>query len=122
MADKDIERAKALLKSAEKLYAEGDLAGVAGLAYQAFESAVIAFNKTVKGKDIASHGYRMETAKKIYSEHVHDIDFLWELRNIDFYGNIRPGFDAELRKEKVSKALETVKEIIEKTEALVRSR
>nr|WP_279383650.1 hypothetical protein [Methanobacterium formicicum] len=39
MVDLDMERAKNLLKSAEDLYEQGDLAGVAGLGYAAFESA-----------------------------------------------------------------------------------
>lgn len=39
MADLDMERAKNLLDSAEDLYQKGDLAGVAGLSYAAFESA-----------------------------------------------------------------------------------
>jgi len=121
MADKDLGRARALLKSAETLYKEGDLAGVAGLAYQAFESAVIEFNKIVKGKDSASHKSRMETAKDIYAEHIHDLDFLWEMRNIDFYGNKKAGEveDAGLEKEKIAKVLTTVRDIIIKTEELL---
>jgi HEPN domain-containing protein len=122
MADRDLKRAKALLASAEKLFEEGDLAGVSGLAYQAFESALIAFNKTVKGKDVASHQYRMETAKRVFSEHKEDLDFLWEMRNIDFYGNVRPGIDAELGKEKVEKALGTVRMIIERVGELILSK
>lgn len=42
MADLDLERAKKLLKSARDLFNKGDVQGVAGLAYQAFESANIA--------------------------------------------------------------------------------
>ncbi|NYZ77214.1 hypothetical protein H0O02_02770 [Candidatus Micrarchaeota archaeon] len=98
MAERDIKRAKALLDSAETLYNEGDLAGVSGLAYQALESAIIAFNKIVKGKDVASHQFRMETAKRIFSGYSEKLDFLWEMRNIDFYGNVKPGIDAELKK------------------------
>lgn len=124
MAQKDLERAQALLKSAELLYNEGDIAGVAGLTYQAFESALMAFNKIVKGKDIPSHKYRMKTAKELYSEHFEEVDFLWEMRNIDFYGNIRPGDDVEpdLKKEKLKKSLETVKDIVEKTEELLKEK
>ncbi len=44
MADLDMERAKKLLESAEYLYQKGGLAGVAGLSYAAFESAVISPN------------------------------------------------------------------------------
>lgn len=120
MAERDLTRAKALLNSAQKLFEEGDLAGVSGLAYQAFESALIAFNK-VNGKDVASHSYRMQTAKKLFSEHRDDLDFLWEMRNIDFYGNIKPGMNAELEKSRVEAALGTVRRIIEKVEVLIRN-
>lgn len=124
MAQKDLERAKALHKSAELLYKEGDMAGVAGLTYQTFESALMAFNKIVKGKDIPSHKYRMKTAKELYSEHFEEVDFLWEMRNIDFYGNKRPGEneDIELQKEKLKKSLESVGDIIEKTEELLKDK
>ena len=124
MAQKDLERAKALLQSAELLFEKGDMAGVAGLAYQAFESAIMAFNKIVKGKDIPSHKYRSKTAKEIYSEHFEELDFLWEMRNIDFYGNRKPGKDedAHLEKEKLEKSLTTVRDIIEKTEELIKKK
>jgi len=122
MAERDIKRANALLDSAETLFNEGDLAGVSGLAYQALESAVIAFNKIVKGKDVASHRFRMETAKKFFSEYSEKLDFLWEMRNIDFYGNVKPGIDAELKKEKVKEALETVREIVGKIESMLENK
>lgn len=119
MADRDITRAKALLESAEHLFDEGDLAGVAGLAYQAFESAIIAFNKNAKNKDVSSHRNRIETAKRIFSDCSEEIDLLWEIRNIDFYGNIKPGVDAELNKEKVKSALSSVREMVERIEEML---
>jgi HEPN domain-containing protein len=124
MAQKDLERAKALHKSAEMLFKEGDMAGVAGLTYQAFESALMAFNKIVKGKDIPSHKYRMKTAKELYSDHFEEVDFLWEMRNIDLYGNRRPGEDEDvgLQKEKLKKSLASVGDIIEKTEELLKKK
>ncbi len=122
MVERDLTRAKALLASAEKLYRTGDLAGVAGLAYQAFESAVMAFNKIVKGKDVASHQRRMQTAREIFSERADDLKFLWNMRNIDFYGDVSPGDFGELQKERVEKVLVTVREIIEKTEKMVKSK
>ena len=78
----------------------------------------------MKGKDIPSHEYRSKTAKEIYSEHFHDLDFLWEMRNIDFYGNRKPGKDedAHLEKEKLEKSLTTVRDIIEKTEELIKKK
>ncbi len=63
MADLDLERAKNLLKSAKVLYERGDMAGVAGLAYAAFESAIIALTKKKNGMDYPSHLLRRERAK-----------------------------------------------------------
>ncbi len=63
MADLDLERAKKLLKSAKVLYERGDMAGVAGLAYAAFESAIIALTKKKNGMDYPSHLLRRERAK-----------------------------------------------------------
>ena len=76
----------------------------------------------VKGKDVASHRFRMETAKKFFSEYSEKLDFLWEMRNIDFYGNVKPGIDAELKKEKVKEALETVREIVGKIESMLENK
>ena len=87
MADVDIERAKVLLASARDLYQQGDLAGVAGLAYQAFESSMIALTEEVNGADPGSHAARRSRAKVLLSSHHEKIDFLWEVRNVDFYGN-----------------------------------
>ena len=53
--DLDLERAKKLLKSAFDLFNQLDLQGVAGLAYQAFESANIALIKKKNGCDQKSH-------------------------------------------------------------------
>ena len=55
MADLDLERAKKLLKSAQDLFNEGDVSGVAGLAYQSFESAIIALLKKRNGYDQDTH-------------------------------------------------------------------
>ena len=50
MADIDFERAENLMKSARYLLSQDDLAGVAGLAYQAFESAFKEFEHAYKIK------------------------------------------------------------------------
>ena len=91
MARIDIDRARKLLRSAEILYETGDYHGVAGLAYQAFESAVMCLIEIENGEDQRSHARRRKRAKQLLSEYGDKIDNLWEIRNIDFYGNVRLG-------------------------------
>jgi len=92
MADLDLERAKRLFKSATALYERGDLAGVAGLAYAAFESAIIALTTKRNGLDYSSHSLRRQRAKVLLENYRDTIDVLWEVRNIDFYGNVKIGY------------------------------
>ncbi len=61
-----MQRAKNLLKSAEDLYEQGDLAGVAGLAYAAFESAIMSLTDKINGKDYKSHNLRKKRLKRCY--------------------------------------------------------
>ncbi len=84
MVDLDMDRAKNLLKSAKDLYEQGNLAGVAGLAYAAFESANMTLTDKINGKDYRSHNLRRERAKTLLKKHQDKIDILWEIRNIDF--------------------------------------
>lgn len=92
MADLDLERAKRLFKSATALYERGDMAGVAGLAYAAFESAIIALTKKRNGLDYSSHSLRRQRAKVLLENYRDTIDVLWEVRNIDFYGTVKIGY------------------------------
>ena len=108
-----MERAKKLLESAEHLYQKGDLAGVAGLSYAAFESAVISLTEKMNGKDYPSHHLRKKRAKELINKYQHQMDLIWEIRNIDFYGNIKIGSrKREISSEEVKDALESVKKII----------
>lgn len=91
MVDLDMDRAKKLLKSAKDLYEQGDLAGVAGLDYAAFESATMTLTDKVNGKDYKSHNLRRERAKTLLKKYQNKIDLLREIRNIDFYGNVKIG-------------------------------
>ena len=118
MANRDIKRAKSLLKAAEHLYGYGDMAGVAGIAYQSFESAIMALNKK-HGKDKPSHVFRRDEAKKFISDFEEKIDLLWEFRNIDFYGDIEKGKEKELNKDQIKESLEIVKKVIELVEKLL---
>ena len=91
MADIDMDRAKRLLKSAKDLYEQDDLAGVVGLAYAAFESATMSLTTRINGKDYSGHYSRKERAKKFLTKYQNELDMLWEIRNIDFYGNVKIG-------------------------------
>ncbi len=120
MADLMLKRAKQLLKSAEELYKMEDLHGVAGLAYQAFECAVIALNRSKNGKDIPSHQYRRKRAEEKIASCKNKLDFLWEARNIDFYGNANPNEELkELSKEQIKECLAIVTSIIEEIEEML---
>ena len=120
MADIDMERAKRLLKSAKTLFNEGDLYGVAGLAYQAFESATIALTARINGRDPKRHLSRTRRAKEIVSKLKDRIDFLWTARSIDFYGNVRLGEEKrEITPEEVKEALDVVEEYIKEAEKIL---
>jgi HEPN domain-containing protein len=117
MADLDLKRAKSLLESAKALYERGDMAGVAGLAYAAFESSIIALTKKKNGTDYPSHLLRRERAKVLLDKYQEKIDVLWEVRNIDFYGNVKIGSKmSELSNDEVKDGLNAVEEIIEEVE------
>lgn len=113
MADLDLERAKKLLKSARDLFSKGDAQGVAGLAYQAFESANIALLKKKNGRDQKSHFGRKKRAKELLTQFEDKIDSLWQIRNIDFYGNIAiDGDEEEIDPDDVKECFEVVESII----------
>ena len=122
MADLDLDqkRAKNLLESAKALYERGDMAGVVGLAYAAFESAIIALTKKKNGTDYPSHLLRRERAKVLLDKYQDKIDVLWEVRNIDFYGNVKVGTEMrELSRAEVEAGLNAVEKIIEEVEKVL---
>ncbi|MEN4005935.1 MAG: HEPN domain-containing protein [Methanobacteriaceae archaeon] len=120
MADLDMERAKKLLKSAEDLYEQRDMAGVAGLAYAAFESATMVMTGKVNGKDYKSHNQRRKRAKELLNKYKDKIDLLWEVRNIDFYGNVKIGAKKrEVSEEEVKECLNVIKTIIKEIEKIL---
>lgn len=120
MTDGDMKRAKSLLKSAQDLYEKGDMAGVAGLAYAAFESATMALTLKLNGKDYPSHNLRRRRAKDLLKTHQNKIDLLWEIRNVDFYGNIKLGSQKrDISPEEVLDSLNTVKDILDEIESLL---
>ena len=115
-----MDRAKKLLKSARDLYEQGDMAGVAGLAYAAFESATMTLTDKINGKDYKSHNLRRERAKELLKRNQDKIDLLWEIRNIDFYGNVKIGAPKrEITEKEVQNGLNAVEKIIEEIEKIL---
>jgi len=117
MVNLDLKRAKDLLRSAETLSEGGDLAGSGGLAYQAFESAVMAVIKFKGGKDYPDHIKRRKKAEELLKVSEEAAKKLWEVRNVDFYGNEKIGEEArELEKEEIKNSLAEVRKVIRKIE------
>lgn len=109
-----------MLKSAQGLYEQGYLAGVAGLAYAAFESATMTLTIKINGKDYSGHNLRRERAKTLLKKYPDKIDLLWEIRNIDFYGNVKIGAKKrEITLEEVKESLNAIKTIIREIEEIL---
>lgn len=120
MADRDIDRAEGLLRSARTLLNSGDVAGVCGLAYQAFEAAVDALNKHLAGSVAANHTARRQIATTLLHGRQADIEFLWDARNVDFYGNTMPGAPPQtLAAADVERALRTVAAILDDIRVMI---
>ena len=93
---------------------------MAGLSYAAFESAVISLTGKINGKDYPSHKLRKKRAKELIDKYQHQMDLLWEIRNIDFYGNIKIGSQKrEISEKEVEEALKSVKKIIVEIEKII---
>lgn len=121
MVDIDLKRAKNLLKSAEDLFEYGDIYGVAGLAYQAFESATMALLKKINRRNQLTHLSRRKRAKTLLKKYKDKIDFIWSARNIDFYGNIRIGEGKkEITMEEVSECLSLISSMIKDIDDLLK--
>jgi HEPN domain-containing protein len=120
MAEVDLSRAKSLLRSARELFELGETAGVAGLAYQAFESATMFLLEEVNGSDGTTHSSRQARAKALLRRYGGEVDFIWRARNIDFYGNVRLGEKKEeLSRDDAKRALSLIGGMLEEVEALI---
>lgn len=75
----DLKRAKSLLKSAEGLFQQGDFAGVSGLAYQAFETGIIALSEVLKESSI-DHLSRRKRAEELLGVSTEITKKLWRSR------------------------------------------
>ena len=113
----NLKRSNDLLKSAKDLLEKEDYAGVAGLAYQAVESAIIALTEKINGKDKTGHYSRRKRAQEILDLSKETLNKLWSSRNIDFYGNERIGGEKkELDMEDIKESVDKAEEIIGKVE------
>lgn len=123
MVNIDLKRAKNLLNSARILFEEGDIYGVSGLAYQAFESATIALLREVNGYEQTTHFSRRRRAKDLLKKYREKIDFIWEARNIDFYGNIRVGKKKrEITEREAKDSLFLIENMIKEIEDLLKEK
>ncbi len=109
----NLKRSNNLLKSAKDLLEKEDYAGVAGLAYQAVESAIITLTEKVNGKDKQNHYSRRKRAKEILNLSKETLNKLWSSRNIDFYGNEKIG------EEKKELGIKEIKECVDKAEEII---
>jgi len=120
MARIDMERAKALFKTAKNAYESGEVAGVTGLSCQAAEAAFISLAEEMNGHDPGTHASRRKRAEELLVSGRNRTDAIWKARNVDFYGNTKLGG----RKRRVTpkmayKALVTVEKIIDEVETLL---
>lgn len=86
-----MERAGELLAAARDILEGGRVAGVAGLSYQAVEAAAVHLIKVVNGHDPGGHAKRAYRATQLLHLCKDEMDRLWKMRNIDFYGNVSVG-------------------------------
>ena len=113
----NLKRSNDLLKSAKDLLEKEDYAGVAGLAYQAVESAIIALTEKINGKAKTGHYSRRKRDQEILDLSKETLNKLWSSRNIDFYGNERIGGEKkELDMEDIKESVDKAEEIIGKVE------
>ncbi len=72
------------------------------------------------GKYHSSHHLRKERAKKFLTKYQDELDLLWEIRNIDFYGNVKIGSPKrEISREEVQHGINVVDEVIVQIERIL---
>ncbi len=91
MGDLTLERAEDLLRTARSILEGGRVAGTAGLSYQAVEAAAVHLIGIDNGKDPGHHHKRVARGSELLRLCQGEMDRLWQLRNIDFYGNVSVG-------------------------------
>jgi len=92
-----------------------EMVGVAGLAFQAVDLATKAIMEAIDGADAGSHRARMQRLTEIVVADQDDLDFLWDIRQRDFYGDPSPGRALDLPAgEQVRQALTLARSIVER--------
>ncbi|HLD72355.1 MAG TPA: hypothetical protein VJA23_02115 [Candidatus Nanoarchaeia archaeon] len=115
----DLTKAKNLLRSAEDLFVRKEFAGVAGLAYQAFEVGIIVLSENLQ-EILKDHLSRRKKAEELLGIPTQMMKKIWRYRNVDFYGNERIGENKiELSEIEIKEALTTVKDLLIKIENLI---
>jgi HEPN domain-containing protein len=118
-----LDRAYALLASAERLGNEGGVAGAAGLAFQALDLAAKALTAAIDGADAGSHRARMARVRELTQAQQSDLDFLWEIRQRDFYGDSSLGAPRDMPTEdQVREALALARSLVERIDHVLRER
>lgn len=114
-----LKKAYDLLKSAEDLFERNDFAGVAGLAYQAFEVGIISLSTSME-EDIKDHISRRKKAEELLGTSTETMKKLWAYRDVDFYGNEALGKEEkELNEEEIKESLNIVKNLLSQIEKLI---
>jgi hypothetical protein len=118
-----LERAWALFRAATTLRDADDLTGAAGLAYQAFDLGSKALAHAIDGAAPGTHRGRMRRAEQLLTRHTEKFDFLWRVRQKDFYGDVTPGGRAETPSdEEIREALAVVDDVLREIDRVLHDR
>ncbi|MEX2245709.1 MAG: HEPN domain-containing protein [Dehalococcoidia bacterium] len=97
MADLELlGRAREFLASARRLFGQGEVSGVAGLAFQALDLAAKELTDAIDGADPGSHQARMKRLQALIQADQEELGFLWNVRQRDFYGDASAGEPRDL--------------------------
>jgi HEPN domain-containing protein len=120
MGEVTLERAEDLLLTARSIL-EGDrVAGIAGLSYQAVEAAAVHLIKIVNGHDPGGHYKRAARASELLHLCKDEMERLWKLRNIDFYGNELVGEpERSIGLDEAKDSLETAMRLVAQVKSLL---
>jgi len=80
----------------------------------------MALLKKKNGCDQKSHFGRKKRAKELLTQFEDKIDTLWQIRNIDFYGNVTIDGEEEIDPDDVKECLEVVERIIKEIDELLK--
>lgn len=94
---------------------ERDVAGVAGLAFQALDLASKALTEVIDGTDPGTHRARMHRVRELVQADQSELDFLWFIRQRDFYGDVSLGAPRDLpTEEQIRRALTLARALVDR--------